>query len=212
MATLFLKSGDPQTGLRLQVWEPLLSYANKCVLSVLFFHFRKSFWSKKKPKIWKSLKNQSERLTRSNYFCRYCKKMYFNIQAALVIRGLFICEIRFSTFENWSKNDNFLVKNGLFICKFKIRGPKWQNASTANNKGNLYTNSFFRMQTIVLCLFKTVQNVKSPEEDTVQGWNMLWNKSRNFKIKSALFIGGYFCNIFNKWRWKVKYQNKTFLT
>ncbi len=31
------------------------------------------------------------------------------------------------------QNDNFPVKNGLFICDFKIRGPKWRNVSTANN-------------------------------------------------------------------------------
>ncbi len=36
------------------------------------------------------------------------------------------------------QNDNFPVKKGLFICKFKIRGPNWQNVSTANNEGNLY--------------------------------------------------------------------------
>ncbi len=36
------------------------------------------------------------------------------------------------------KNNNFPVKNGLFICEFKIRGPKWRNVSTANNEGNLY--------------------------------------------------------------------------
>ena len=38
---------------------------------------------------------------------------------------------------------------------------------------------------------------KSPEEDPVQGWNMLWNKIWNLKIKSVQFIGGYFCNILN---------------
>ncbi len=31
------------------------------------------------------------------------------------------------------RNENFTVKNGLFICKFKIRGPKWRYLSTANN-------------------------------------------------------------------------------
>ena len=41
------------------------------------------------------------------------------------------------------KNDNFLVKNGLFICEFKIRGPKWRNVSTANYEGNLYWKSAF---------------------------------------------------------------------
>ena len=46
-------------------------------------------------------------------------------------------------------------------------------------------------------MYQNVQNVKSPEEGPVQGWNMLWNKSWNWKIKSTQFIGGYFCNIFN---------------
>ncbi len=41
------------------------------------------------------------------------------------------------------QNDSFPVKNGLFIFKFKIRGPKWRNVSTANNEVNLYYESFF---------------------------------------------------------------------
>ena len=36
------------------------------------------------------------------------------------------------------KYDKFLVKNGLCICKFRIRGPKWRNVSTANNERNMY--------------------------------------------------------------------------
>jgi len=39
------------------------------------------------------------------------------------------------------QNDNFLVKNELFICEFRIRGPKWRNVSTANNEGKLYLAS-----------------------------------------------------------------------
>jgi hypothetical protein len=42
------------------------------------------------------------------------------VQAALVIRGLFICEF----VDSLMKNDNHAVKNGLFICEFKILGPK----------------------------------------------------------------------------------------
>jgi len=45
---------------------------------------------------------------------------------------------RLFTFTKLVKNDNFLVKNGLFICEFRIRGPNWWNVSTANNEGNLY--------------------------------------------------------------------------
>ena len=36
------------------------------------------------------------------------------------------------------QNGNFLVKNGLFICEWKIQGPNWQIVSTANYEGNLY--------------------------------------------------------------------------
>ncbi len=36
------------------------------------------------------------------------------------------------------QNGYFLVKNWLFVCLFKIRGPKWRNVSTANNEGNRY--------------------------------------------------------------------------
>ncbi len=32
--------------------------------------------------------------------------------------------IRFFTFKKMVQNDKFPVKNGLFICDFKIRGPK----------------------------------------------------------------------------------------
>jgi len=60
-------------------------------------------------------------------------------EAALIIRGLFICKFAYSHRQYvLVKNDNFLVKNGLFICEFRIRGPKWRNVSTVNNEGNLY--------------------------------------------------------------------------
>jgi hypothetical protein len=36
----------------------------------------------------------------------------------------FYLRIRLLTFEKIVQNDNCQVKNGLFICKFKIRGPK----------------------------------------------------------------------------------------
>ena len=61
----------------------------------------------------------------------------YTIQVALIIIGLFICEFANSQFK-MVKNGNFLVKNGLFISEFKIRGPKWRDVSTANNEGNLY--------------------------------------------------------------------------
>ena len=50
----------------------------------------------------------------------------------------FYLQIRSFTFAKLVKNAYFLVKNGLFICEFSIRGPKWRDASTANNEGNLY--------------------------------------------------------------------------
>jgi hypothetical protein len=36
------------------------------------------------------------------------------------------------------QNDNFSVKNEVFICEFKICGPKWRNVFTRNNEGNQY--------------------------------------------------------------------------
>ena len=36
----------------------------------------------------------------------------------------FYLRIRLFTFAKLVKNANFLVKNGLFICEFRIRGPK----------------------------------------------------------------------------------------
>ena len=41
--------------------------------------------------------------------------------------------------EKLLKNADFLVRNGLFICKFSIRGPRWRNLYTANNEASLYT-------------------------------------------------------------------------
>ncbi len=38
-----------------------------------------------------------------------------------------------------NKNDTFPVKNGLFICEFKMCGSKWRNVYKANNEGNLYS-------------------------------------------------------------------------
>ncbi len=50
----------------------------------------------------------------------------------------FYLRIRSFTLTKIAKKDNFQVKNGLFICEFKIHGPKWRNVSTSNNEGNLY--------------------------------------------------------------------------
>ena len=38
--------------------------------------------------------------------------------------------------EKLLKNADFLVRNGLFICKFSIRGPRWRNLYTANNEAS----------------------------------------------------------------------------
>jgi len=48
--------------------------------------------------------------------------------------------LRICLFTLWKvvQNNNFLVKNGLFICEFRIRSPKWRIVSTANFEGNLY--------------------------------------------------------------------------
>ena len=51
----------------------------------------------------------------------------------------FYLQIRLFTLAKLVLNDDFLVKNGLFICEFKIRGPKYQDVSTANYEGNLYS-------------------------------------------------------------------------
>ncbi len=45
------------------------------------------------------------------------------------------------------QNDYFLANNRLFICEFKIRGPKWRHA---NNEGNLYL--FNRLLTCCIVL------------------------------------------------------------
>ena len=49
----------------------------------------------------------------------------------------FYLQICLSTLTKWVKNDNFLVKSGLFICEFSIRRPKCWILSTANYEGNL---------------------------------------------------------------------------
>ena len=60
----------------------------------------------------------------------------FAIYAFKNTGGLFYPWICLFAFQNWSK-DIFLDTNGLFICEFKILGPKWRNVSTANNEGKL---------------------------------------------------------------------------
>ena len=67
---------------------------------------------------------------------------YFDIDFLVNTGGLrflriFYLQICLFTLVKLVQNDNFLVKNGLFICKFSIRGPKWRNVSTANYEGNL---------------------------------------------------------------------------
>ncbi len=60
--------------------------------------------------------------------------LFWHIQRTHVIRGLFPANSIIHN-PNMVQNDNFKVKYGLFICEFKIRGPKWWNVSTANNMG-----------------------------------------------------------------------------
>ena len=115
-------------------------------------------------------KRQSINLTMVIWFDVHCgkhmptwnvlKKIYssykvtmYKVQAALIIcRFLSVNSvIRLSKLV---KNDNFLDKNGLFICKFRIRGPIWCFVYTANNKGNLYniacaTKAFLGMKNII---------------------------------------------------------------
>ncbi len=69
-------------------------------------------------------------------------KFLKNIQAALVIRGLFICEFAYSHW-NIDPKWQFYSQKWTFFCDFKIRGPKWRNISTANNEGNLYNISWY---------------------------------------------------------------------
>ncbi len=71
-------------------------------------------------------------------FLIYCNGLIvtklMTIQVALVIYGLLI------RIGKKVQNVKYSVKDGLAIRKFKIRGPKWRNVSTANNEGNLYTH------------------------------------------------------------------------
>ncbi len=53
----------------------------------------------------------------------------------------FYLRIRLFTSTKRVQNNNFPVKIGLFICEFKICGPKWRSLSTANNEGNLYRSA-----------------------------------------------------------------------
>ena len=50
---------------------------------------------------------------------------------------LSICKCSYSQWQNWSKMP-FLVKNGIFICKFSICASKWRNVSAANSEWKLY--------------------------------------------------------------------------
>ncbi len=58
----------------------------------------------------------------------------FQYSRSSLFGDFFICE-----FMHIGKN-YFLVKNGLFICEFKIISQKLQNISTANIEGNLYSD------------------------------------------------------------------------
>ncbi len=53
----------------------------------------------------------------------------------------FYLRIRLFTSTKSVQTNNFQVKTGLFICEFKIRGPKWRSLSTANNEVNLYVKN-----------------------------------------------------------------------
>jgi len=63
----------------------------------------------------------------------------------------FYLRIRLFTLGKVVQNNNFLVKNGLFICEFSIHGPKWRNVSTTNFEENLYKerNRYYH----IMCIF-----------------------------------------------------------
>jgi len=88
----------------------------------------------------------------------------------------FYLQIRLFTLGKVVPNNTFLVKNGLFIRKFSIRGPKWRNVSTENFEGNLY----------ILCIFLDNQILII---DKVQNH---WSLHILLKIKIEN------CNVFNR--------------
>ncbi len=63
----------------------------------------------------------------------------------------FYLRIHLFTFEILLKMAKFPVKMCLFVCEFSIRGPKWQDVSTANNEAQLYIISH-NTKTRTVCL------------------------------------------------------------
>jgi hypothetical protein len=68
----------------------------------------------------------------------------------------FYLQIRLFISTKRVQNNNFPVKNGLFICEFEISGPKWRSLSTANNEGNLY---YSRLRTTAIHKCKKMEDM-----------------------------------------------------
>ena len=75
-----------------------------------------------------------ETLLKMYYFNYLCTK--FKYRLALLFEDFKSANLLIHI-SKLVKNDVFVVKNGLFICKFMIWSPKWRNVYTANNEGNL---------------------------------------------------------------------------
>ena len=78
-------------------------------------------------------------------------------------------QIHLFTLANLIKNANCLVKNGLFICKFNIRGPNWWNVSTANNEVNLYpVHACILVELSLVVVSKVISSKTQPS--VVKAW------------------------------------------
>ncbi len=85
--------------------------------------WEKSSWSENRT-LWK---NRHMRLN----ICK-CRNEYILSTGGPRNSRTFYLQIRLFTLSKVVQNNNFLVKNGLFIREFRIHGPKWRNVSTAN--------------------------------------------------------------------------------
>ncbi len=122
----------------------------------LNIHLYNTFWrpKEKERKKYLFIPDESENIF-LKFSCSYWKwirnycfrlkgaSMGSNVSTGLRYSRTFYLRIRLFTLAKSGQNDYFLVKNGLFICEFKIRGSKWRKVSTANNDGNHV--STFRM-------------------------------------------------------------------
>ncbi len=99
-------------------------------LEIGFTHTKAPLWKKKLPKIWLTISwIKLTTFGQTSFDLWGVHQQYFWLSSGgpRYTRTFYLQTCLFSSAKLVQK-DSFLVKKGLFICKFKICGPKWRKS------------------------------------------------------------------------------------